>query len=151
MKTTAPKLCCIHAIGIIAAFAAPSLHAADPLPSWNDTGSKRAIIGFVERVTDEKSRDYVEPAERIATFDNDGTLWLEQPMYTQMVFAFDRLRQLAPDNPEWLTTEPYRAMLNGTPEMFTEFSYDDMVTIMLATHSGITSREFRDAFSSWEL
>src|SRR6516225_9416272 len=83
--------------------------ADDPLPSWNDTASKKAIIDFVDRVTKEGSPDFVKPEERIATFDNDGTLWVEQPNYTQVTFAVDRLIAMAPQHPEWRETEPFKS------------------------------------------
>src|SRR5882757_6431743 len=85
----------------------------DPLPSWNDTATKKAIVTFVERVTKQGSPDLVPPAERIATFDNDGTLWAEQPMYFQLAFALDRVKALAPLHPEWKDKEPFASLLKG--------------------------------------
>ena len=87
--------------------------AGDPLPSWNDTAAKKAITTFVERVTKQGSPDFVPVDERIATFDNDGTLWAEQPMYFQFLFALDRVKVLAPLHPEWATTEPFASLLKG--------------------------------------
>ena len=84
-----------------------TLQAQDPLPSWNDTTSKKAIVAFVDKVTTEGSPDFVPPNERIATFDNDGTLWCEQPLYFQLLFALDRVKTLAPQHPEWKTKEPF--------------------------------------------
>src|SRR5262245_40118930 len=92
------------ALAVAAASAAP---AAEPLPSWNDGAAKKAIVEFVERVTKEGGPDFVPPAERIATFDNDGTLWAEQPMYFQLAFALDRVKALAPQHPEWKTQQPF--------------------------------------------
>src|SRR5690349_17825803 len=86
---------------------------AEALASWNDGASKRAIVEFVERVTRDGSADFVPPARRIAVFDNDGTLWSEQPMYNQLAFALDRVRALAPQRPEWQATEPFRGILDG--------------------------------------
>ena len=86
-------------------------NAADPLPSWNDGLTKKAILEFVAAVTDEKGKDHVELADRIATFDNDGTLWVEYPMYTQALFAFDRVKQLAPQHSEWKTQQPFKGVL----------------------------------------
>ncbi len=86
---------------------------ADPLPSWNNTGSKEAIVSFVERVTKEGSKDFVAPGQRIAVFDNDGTLWAEQPLYFQFLYAFDRVKELAPQHPEWKEKEPYASILKG--------------------------------------
>ena len=88
-------------------------HAQDPLPSWNDGAAKKAIVDFVAKVTKEGSPDFVPPAERIATFDNDGTLWAEQPMYFQFVFALDRVKALAPQHPEWKDKEPFASLLKG--------------------------------------
>ena len=90
------------------AFTTTSTQAADPLPSWNEGAAKQSIVEFVDKVTKEGSPDFVPPAERIATFDNDGTLWCEQPMYFQLLFALDRVKALAPQHPEWKTKEPFR-------------------------------------------
>ena len=92
---------------------ADAAFAADPLPSWNDTEPKRAIVTFVEKVTNEASSDFVPAADRIATFDNDGTLWGEQPMYVQLAFAIDRVKALAPEHPEWKNKQPFKAVLKG--------------------------------------
>lgn len=86
---------------------------ADPLPSWNDGTNKQAIISFVERTTTADSPDYVEPAKRIATFDNDGCLWSEQPIYFQLIFIIDQIKKLAPQHPEWKTSEPFASILKG--------------------------------------
>src|SRR3990170_6466563 len=93
--------------GIVAA------QSADPLPSWNDTAPKKTMRAFVERVTKHGSPDFVPPAERIAVFDNDGTLWSEQPMYFQLAFALDRVKALAPQHPEWKEQQPFKAVLEG--------------------------------------
>jgi hypothetical protein len=95
------------------AFTTTVARAADPLPSWNDGAAKKAIIEFVSKVTKKGSPDFVPEAERIATFDNDGTLWAEQPMYFQLLFALDRVKALAPQHPEWKTTEPFASLLKG--------------------------------------
>src|SRR4249920_459448 len=87
--------------------------AADPLPSWNEGAAKQAIISFVEKVTKEGSPAFVPPAERIATFDNDGTLWCEQPLPVQLYFVLDRVKALAPQHPEWKTKEPFASLLRG--------------------------------------
>jgi len=89
------------------------VQAADPLPSWHDGAAKQSIIDFVTKVTKEGSADFVPPAERIATFDNDGTLWAEQPLYFQLFFALDRVQQLAPQHPEWKDKEPFTSLLKG--------------------------------------
>jgi hypothetical protein len=93
---------------------------SDPLASWNDTATKKAIKAFVERVTKQGSPDYVPEADRIATFDNDGTLWVEQPMYVQLAFALDRVKTLAPQHPEWKETQPFKAVLEGDMKALAE-------------------------------
>lgn len=105
-----------HALPIltlILALLSSSLYADDPLPSWNDTAAKQSIVAFVEKVTTAGSPDFVPVSERIATFDNDGTLWSEQPLYFQFLFAMDRVKALAPQHPEWETQEPFASVLKG--------------------------------------
>jgi hypothetical protein len=92
----------------------------DPLPSWNDTLTKQAVVGFVDRVTKAGGPDFVTPADRIATFDNDGTLWVEQPMYVQLAFALDRVKALASMHPEWKNTDPFQSVLNGDMKALAE-------------------------------
>jgi len=115
---------------------------ADPLASWQDTAAKEAIVTFVERVTNEGSLDFVPPAERIATFDNDGTLWAEQPMYFQFMFALDRLKALAPQHPEWQTTEPFASLLKCNVKAALSGGEPAIAKIILATHTGMTTDEF---------
>ena len=100
-------------IALVVATSAIIAQAADPLPSWNDTASKRAIVSFVEKTTAQDSPDFVPIPERVAVFDNDGTLWAEQPMYFQLFFALDRIRALAPQHPEWQEKEPFASLLKG--------------------------------------
>lgn len=100
-------------VGAVLTLAAVDLAAADALPSWNDGAAKSAIIDFVDRVSEEGGPSYVPPAQRIATFDNDGTLWSEQPIYFQFAFALHRVRALAPQHPEWKMTEPFKSVLAG--------------------------------------
>ena len=123
--------------------------AADPLPSWNDTAPKKAITAFVEKVTQEGSPDFVPPAERIATFDNDGTLWSEQPMYFQAFFIFDRIRALAPQHPEWQETEPFASVLKGDMKTALAGGEKALVGMLMATHSGLTTEEFEKAVTDW--
>ncbi len=101
------------ALLIALAFTTSPARAADPLPSWNDGAAKKSLVDFVAKVTTEGSPDFVPVAERIATFDNDGTLWSEQPMYFQAFFVFDRIKQLAPQHPEWKDKEPFASVLKG--------------------------------------
>jgi hypothetical protein len=118
----------------------------DLLPSWNDRASKNAIVAFVERVTTQGAPDFVPEAERIATFDNDGTLWAEQPLYFQLLFALDRVKELAPQHPEWKTTEPFASLLRGDVKAVLAGGEKATVPIVIATHSGMTSEEFNLSF-----
>ncbi len=122
---------------------------SDPLPSWNDTASSKAIIAFVEKVTKKGSPDYVEPAERIATFDNDGTLWAEQPMYFQLLFALDRVKTLAPQHPEWKTTEPFASLLKGDVKGALAGGEKSLLEIMMAAHAGMSTEEFEKIVKDW--
>jgi len=131
------------------ALASGNVVAKDQLPSWNDGAAKTAIIKFVEAVTDKNGPDYVEPAERIATFDNDGTLWLEYPMYTQVLFAFDRVKKLAPQHPEWKTNQPFKALLEGDMKTVGASGMKGLMQIVMATHSGMTAEEFAQQASQW--
>ena len=121
----------------------------DPLPSWNDGASKKAIVAFVERVTKDGSPDFVKPAERIATFDNDGTLWAEQPIYVQVQFAFDRVRALAPQHPEWTTKEPFASLLKGDMKSVLAGGEHALLEIVAAAHSGITTDDFQTVVKDW--
>jgi phosphoserine phosphatase len=133
---------------ILLAFAI-SAFAADPLPSWNDTASKQAIVGFVEKVTKEGAPDYVPPAERIATFDNDGCLWAEQPMYFQAFFIFDRIKALAPDHPEWKDKEPFASVLKGDIKSALAGGEKALLEMAMATHAGMTTDEFEKIVTDW--
>lgn len=128
---------------------ASTAQAADPLPSWNDGDTKSAIIKFVWDVTDNKSPDFVEPVERIATFDNDGTLWAEQPMYFQLFFALDRVKALAPQHPEWKTKEPFASLLKGDVKAALSGGEKSILEIVMATHAGMTTDEFEAIVTDW--
>jgi len=123
--------------------------AGDPLGSWNEGASKQSIIEFVESVTDPASPAFVAPAERIAVFDNDGTLWAEQPMYFQLAFAIDRVRALSAEHPEWNDQDPFRAILSGDPDALGQLTEHDLVEIVTSTHSGMTTAEFRAIVADW--
>lgn len=123
--------------------------AADPLPSWNDGASKQSIITFVEKTTNEKSPDFVPVAERIATFDNDGTLWCEQPMPVQFYFALDRVKALAPQHPEWKTTEPFASLLKGDVKTALAGGDHAIIELIMATHTGMTTTEFEQIVKDW--
>jgi phosphoglycolate phosphatase-like HAD superfamily hydrolase len=124
-------------------------YAHDPLPSWNDGPTKTAILEFVAAVTEKGGRDYVEPAERIATFDNDGTLWVEYPMYTQALFAFDRVKALAPQHPEWKTRQPFKGVLENDMKAVGASGMKGLMEIIMATHSGMTAAEFEQEVVHW--
>lgn len=128
---------------------AVSAHAADPLPSWRDGAAKQAIIAFVTAVTTEGGADYVAPAERIATFDNDGTLWAEQPLYVQLLFAIDRVKALAPQHPEWKGTQPFAAVLAGDTAAALAGGERAILELVMATHAGMTTEEFQAVVTAW--
>lgn len=136
-------------IAATVAFITASLHAADPLPSWNDGAAKQAITAFVAKTTTDGSADFVPPAERIATFDNDGTLWSEQPMYFQAFFIFDRIKQLAPANPEWKNKEPFASVLKGDLKSALAGGERALLEMAMATHAGSTTEEFEKIVSDW--
>jgi haloacid dehalogenase-like hydrolase len=137
-------------IVLFAVFASPLLLAqTDPLPSWNDTAPEKALLAFVDRVTKEGSPDFVPVSERIATFDNDGTLWVEQPMYVQMQFAFDRVKQLAPQHPEWKSTQPFKGVLEGDMKAVAAAGEKGAVQLLMATHAGMTVEQFQQIVSDW--
>lgn len=123
--------------------------AVDPLPSWNDGKNKQAIIAFVEKTTREGSADFVPPAERIAVFDNDGTLWSEQPMYVQLAFAIDRVKALAAKHPEWKTKQPFKAVLEGDKEALLAGGEKALVELIMATHAGNSVEEFQQIVLDW--
>ena len=138
--------------GSIACFAVCvcfTANAADPLSSWNKSSSKTAILEFVAAVTDKDGKDYVKPAARIAVFDNDGTLWIEYPMSTQLLFTFDRVKQLAPQHPEWKTTQPFKAVLADDMKTVGELGTKGLMELPIATHSGMTAAEFEQTASAW--
>ena len=114
----------------------------DPLASWSDGPTKATLLDFIARVTKEGTADFVPPERRIATFDNDGTLWPEQPMYIQYVFAFDRVKALVPEHPEWKTTQPFQAVLEGDVKALAASGEKGLDEIIAATHSGMTTEQF---------
>jgi hypothetical protein len=126
-----------------------ALTQSDPLPSWNDTAPKAAIVEFVEKVSKEGSPDFVPEPERIAVFDNDGTLWVEHPMYVQLAFALDRVKAEAPNHPEWATTQPFQAVLEGDMKTLAAFGEKGLVELIMATHAGMTVEQFNNIVSDW--
>ena len=128
---------------------AGQVDAVDPLPSWKEGPGRAAIIAFVERVTDEKSPDYVAAAERIATFDNDGTLWAEQPAYFQLLFAIDRIKALAPEHPEWQTQEPFASVLKGDMKAAMAGGSAAILEMVAATHANMSVEDFERVTKEW--
>jgi len=122
---------------------------SDPLPSWSDGAPKQAVIDFIGRVTREGGPDFVAVEERIATFDNDGTLWAEQPIYFQFAFALDEVKRLAPRFPEWKDKEPFRSVIAGDLRALLTAGEKDLLKIMSVTHTGMTTAEFTKAVSDW--
>jgi phosphoglycolate phosphatase-like HAD superfamily hydrolase len=122
---------------------------SDPLPSWNDGPAKQAITRFVADTTKEGSPKFVPPAERIAVFDNDGTLWAEQPLYFQFLFGIDRVKVMAPQHPEWKTTEPYKSVLEGQVEKALAQGDKAILEIMMISHAGMTTEEFDKTVRAW--
>jgi hypothetical protein len=122
---------------------------ADPLPSWTPGGAKDTIIAYVENVTDPASPDYIPPEDRIATFDNDGTLWSEQPMYFQLFYLFDRVKALSPKHPEWKTQEPFASALAGDYAKALGGGDKAIMELVIATHSGMTAEEFATEVGTW--
>ena len=127
----------------------PALAETDPLPSWNEGPVKARIVGFVRAVTEPGGKDYVPPAERIAVFDNDGTLWAEQPMYFQLAFAIDRVRALAPRHPEWRRKQPFKAAIEGDMKALAASGEHGLIELVLASHAGNTEGEFAQIVRDW--
>ncbi len=123
--------------------------SGNSLPSWNDGATKQSILEFVAAVTREGSSDFVPPAERIATFDNDGTLWVEQPRYTQLTFALDRVKAVAPLHPEWKDTQPFKAVLENDMGTLAKIGDQGLAELVLASHAGMTTDEFQKIVTDW--
>lgn len=122
---------------------------SDPLPSWNDTAPKAAIVAFVGKVIREGSPEFVPEPERIAVFDNDGTLWVEHPMYTQLGFALDRVRTLAPQHPEWKNVQPFKAVLEGDMKTLAAAGEKGLLELIMVTHAGMTTSDFQKVVTDW--
>jgi phosphoserine phosphatase len=149
MKTTRARNLLAAALVSAVAFTATVARAADPLPSWNDGPAKRAIVAFVTKVTTVGSPEFVPVPERIATFDNDGTLWCEQPIPVQFYFALDRLKALAPQHPEWKTKEPFASLLKGKLKIALAGGDHALLELVMATHAGMTTVEFAQIVQDW--
>jgi len=139
----------LSALCIVALTSSALLAQQDPLPSWNDTAPKSAIVSFVERVTNPASAEFVAPAARIATFDNDGTLWAEQPIYVQLEFVIDRVQALAAERPDWRTQQPFAAVLENDLAALGGLGQRELMQLLAATHSGMTTEEFRATVAEW--
>ena len=149
MKTIRTQNILATALIAVVAFAATITSAADPLLSWNDGPAKRSIIEFVEKVTKPGSADFVPIPERIAVFDNDGTLWSEQPVPVQFYFVADRVKALAPQHPEWKTREPFASLLQGEVKTALEGGEHGLMELIVATHTGMTTDEFAQIVQDW--
>ncbi len=145
LASTAKKTLCASAMLLLSWNAV----FAEDLPSWNKGVAKDSIVRFVTAVTTEGSTEYVEPADRIAVFDNDGTLWSEQPMYVQLAFALDRVKTLAAEHPEWNKTEPFRSAIAGDMKSLAASGTKGLLEIVAATHSGMSSDEFTAIANDW--
>src|SRR3954453_23545027 len=121
----------------------------DPLPSWNNGNAKSAILDFVHATTTAGSVKFVQPEDRIATFDQDGTLWVEHPIYAQVVFAFDRVAELAPQHPEWKSQEPFKSVVTGDKAAMAKFTTKDLEAIVFTTHTGMTVQAFEKIARDW--
>jgi|688.fasta_scaffold159621_2 hypothetical protein len=138
------------ALGLILLFSGMAMaQSLDPLPSWNAGPAKQSIIAFVDRVSQAGSADFVAPAERVAVFDHDGTLWAERPIYGQLFFALERVKLLAPQHPEWQSQEPFASLLKGDLDRALAGGEQAILKIMMATHAGMTTEEFASIVRDW--
>jgi phosphoglycolate phosphatase-like HAD superfamily hydrolase len=136
-------------LGLLALVVGAAVAQADGLPSWTEGPAKARIVAFVRAVTDRTSKDFVAPAERIAVFDNDGTLWAEQPIYFQFAFALERVKALAPKHPEWKTRQPFKAALEGDLKAVAASGQKGLLELVVATHAGMTTDEFHRIVEGW--
>ena len=134
---------------IILLLSVSTAHAADPLPSWRNGPAKQFIISFIHKTTQPGSPDFVPIEDRIAVFDNDGTLWSEQPNYVQLVFAIDRVKELAPKRPEWRVTQPFQAVLEGDLQTLRQQGEHGLLKLITATHAGMTTTDYSKIVSDW--
>lgn len=148
-RTARVRAGCLVAVAALFCLAVPAAAATDPLPSWNDGPARRAIVDFVERVTKPGGPDFVPPEERIAVFDNDGTLWSEQPMYFQLAFALDRVKALAPEHPEWKDKPAFQAASKGDMKALAASGTKGIAELVMASHTGMTTDEFAAIVWDW--
>ncbi len=149
MKNSHTKTTVLSALVCALTLATTAALAADPLTSWNDGAAKQAIVEFVKTTTTEGSPEFVPLEERIATFDEDGTTWVEHPMYTEVVFSLDRLAELAPKHPAWQEVQPFKAVLTRDRAAMEKFTLDDLMKIVVVTHTGVSTEEFNRAAKDW--
>jgi phosphoglycolate phosphatase-like HAD superfamily hydrolase len=149
MRHTTRSLSILFAWVAVLALVSGTALSQDALPSWNDGSAKKAIIEFVQATTDKSSPKFVPPEARIATFDNDGTLWAEQPMYFQFLFALDRVKALASQHPEWKDKEPFASLLKGDVKGALGGGERAILEIVMATHAGMTTEEFEKTVTDW--
>src|SRR5215470_17036388 len=150
MKTASTIFLLVMRIALVVLLAgSPVVARADSLPSWNDGPAKTAITDFVARVKTENGPDFVPSEQRIAVFDNDGTLWAEQPVYFQLQFALDRVKALSPKHPEWKTTQPFKAAIEGDAKALAESGQKGLLQIIAVSHSGITTDAFAKEAADW--
>jgi phosphoglycolate phosphatase-like HAD superfamily hydrolase len=147
MQRSPRKLRC--AVVFIALLHCGAVRSADALPSWHEGATKTAILSFVDRVTRTHSRDFVQPAERIAVFDNDGTLWAEQPMYFQFAYALDIVKVLAPQHPQWHNMHPFNAVLGKDEQALATLDEKDILELLTVSHAGMTTDAFSGSVRSW--
>ena len=143
------RFACVLALWMLLLVGGCATVRTDPLPSWNDGKVKESIVGFVAKVTTQGSSEFVPIPERIATFDNDGTLWAEQPLYVQVFFVLDRVKVLAPQHPEWRTTEPFASILKGDVKAELAGGDKSLLELIAATNTGMTTAEFEAMVSEW--
>ena len=134
---------------VVSVAIASAAAAADALPSWRDGKAKQAIVRFVEEVTEKGGTAFIPPAERFAVFDNDGTLWIEQPMYVQLAFALDRIKTLAPAHPEWKNKQPFKAAVEGDLKTVAAGGEHALLELIMATHAGMTTDAFAQTVEDW--
>ncbi len=140
---------CVLILGFLLGAVCAAFAQSDPLPSWNDTAPKKAIMDFVARTTTEGGADFIPLDQRIATFDNDGTLWSEQPVYFQIAFAIDRIKAMAPQHPEWKTKEPFKTILSGDRAALAKLGEKGLLQVVAATHTGMSVAEFEKLVLEW--
>jgi phosphoserine phosphatase len=144
-----PKVMLVSLVAVALGFAATAASAQDPLPSWNDGSTKQAIVDFVKTTTTQGSPRFVPPEARVATFDQDGTLWVEHPMYTQVVYCLERLPALVKKRPELAKVEPFKTVLSGNREAMARLSQDDLMKILAATLTGMSVDDFNAEAKKW--